>query len=88
MIIKPTTAFLIWKTKQIEIPSYKNGVGIIFCQINLFTEKISLELILGCPIHSDEGPCEVVGLAANMEFNMKLTIRTSQNIHSSCIYAK
>ena len=27
MIIKPTAAFLIWKSKQVEIPTYKNGIG-------------------------------------------------------------
>ena len=88
MIIEPTTAFLIWKSKQVEIPTYKNGIGIIFRQINQFMEKIGLELILGCPIHGYEGPCEVVRLVADMEFNVKLKIRTSQNIHSPCIYAK
>ena len=62
MIIKPTTAFLIWKSKQIETPTYKNGIWIIFRQINQFTKKISLELILGCPIHGDEGPCELLAL--------------------------
>ena len=88
MIIKPTAAFLIWKSNQIEIPTYKNGIGIIFRQINQFTEKNGLEFILGCPIHGDEGPCEVVSFVSDIEFNMKLSISTSQNIHSPCINAK
>jgi hypothetical protein len=83
MVIETSPTFLVRKPEQIKIPPYDDRVWVIFCQVNQFTQKSSLELSLGGTIHSNKTPYEVVSFVTDVEFNVKISFRTSQHFHGS-----